>query len=136
MKFSLNSIQALNKQYKLSADTTKVGIDKLVKIIGSQLGEVDAIEEIGKKYEGIIIAEVKTCIKHPNADKLNVCMIDDGGKAKQVKRDKNGLVQVVCGAPNVKAGIFVAWLPPGATVPETFDTDPFVLGSERAPRRS
>jgi phenylalanyl-tRNA synthetase beta chain len=37
------------------------------------------------------------------------------------------LVQVVCGAPNVKAGLVVAWIPPGATVPATYDKDPFVL---------
>jgi phenylalanyl-tRNA synthetase beta chain len=36
-------------------------------------------------------------------------------------------VQVVCGAPNVKAGMLAAWIPPGATVPATFDKDPFVL---------
>jgi phenylalanyl-tRNA synthetase beta chain len=34
---------------------------------------------------------------------------------------------VVCGAPNVKAGLTVAWIPPGATVPSTYDKDPFVL---------
>lgn len=56
--------------------------------------------------------------------------IDDGGKVADVERDENGLVQVVCGAPNVREGILVAWLPPKSVVPETFDDDePFVLGS-------
>ncbi len=42
-------------------------------------------------------------------------------------RREDGLVQVVCGAPNVSAGVMVVWLPPGATVPSTFDSEPFVL---------
>jgi phenylalanyl-tRNA synthetase beta chain len=59
---------------------------------------------------------------------LNVTKIDDGGVAANVERDENGLVQVVCGAPNVRQGIMVAWLPPQSTVPETFgDAEPFVL---------
>ncbi|HVI60652.1 MAG TPA: phenylalanine--tRNA ligase subunit beta, partial [Candidatus Saccharimonadales bacterium] len=47
--------------------------------------------------------------------------------AKDVERDKDGLVQVVCGAPNVREGMLAAWLPPGATVPSTIGKDPFVL---------
>jgi phenylalanyl-tRNA synthetase beta chain len=129
MKFSISSVQNLNKQYGLSQDLTKVGVSKISKIIGAQLGEVDEIQAIGDKYQGIIISKVVTCQKHPNADKLNICMIDDGGSAKKVDRGSDGLVQVVCGAPNVKAGILVAWLPPGATVPESYDSEPFVLGA-------
>jgi len=129
MKLSVSSLKSLNKQYSLSKDPTAIGVDKLTKLIGAQLGEVDAVQAIGDKYQGIIISKVVTCQKHPNADKLNVCKIDDGGVATNVDRDTNGLVQVVCGAPNVKADILVAWLPPGATVPETFDSEPFVLGA-------
>ncbi|HSH56093.1 MAG TPA: phenylalanine--tRNA ligase subunit beta, partial [Candidatus Limnocylindrales bacterium] len=44
-------------------------------------------------------------------------------------RNDAGLVQVVCGAPNVQAGMLVVWLPPGATVPSTYEGDPFVLGA-------
>lgn len=129
MKLSISSIKNLNKQYSLSSDVTKVGLSELSKIIGAQLGEIESTQSIGEKYQGIIIAKVVKCQKHPNADKLNICLIDDGGAAKKVDRDKDGLVQVVCGAPNVKAGILVAWLPPGATVPETYDSEPFVLGA-------
>lgn len=129
MKISVSSIKKLNQQYGLSADVTKIGVDKLAKLIGSQLGEVDDIQALGDKYQGIVIAKVVSCEKHPNADKLSVCLIDDGGVVKKVSRDDKSLVQVVCGAPNVKAGITVAWLPPGATVPETFDSEPFVLSA-------
>lgn len=106
-----------------------VSVDELVAKIGTQLGAVEEVIELGKKYQGIIIAKVVSCEKHPNADKLNICKIDDGGKAEGVERDERGLVQVVCGAPNVREGLSVAWLPPGATVPSTFDKDPFVLGA-------
>ncbi|HET7827644.1 MAG TPA: phenylalanine--tRNA ligase subunit beta, partial [Candidatus Saccharimonadales bacterium] len=67
------------------------------------------------------------CTKHPNADKLSLCLVDDGGVNKQVKRAADGLIQVVCGAPNVKAGLLAAWIPPGATVPSTYDKEPFVI---------
>jgi phenylalanyl-tRNA synthetase beta chain len=46
-----------------------------------------------------------------------------------VVRDENGHVQVVCGAPNVREGLTVAWIPPGATVPESFDKDVLVIES-------
>src|SRR5690606_1083106 len=53
----------------------------------------------------------------------------DGGKAEGVERNADGHVQVVCGAPNVREGLMVAWLPPGSTVPESIGKDPFVLGA-------
>ncbi len=105
----------------------EVSIDELVTKIGSQLGAVDEVVDLGRKYQGIVVAKVVSCEKHPNADKLSVCWIDDGGRAKDVERNEAGHVQVVCGAPNVRAGLTVAWLPPGSTVPISFDKEPFVL---------
>lgn len=104
-----------------------LSVDELTDKIGAQLGAVEEVTDLGKKYQGIVIAKVVECEKHPNADKLSLCKIDDGGKVKNVERDKDGLVQVVCGAPNVREGLLVAWLPPGAIVPSSFDTEPFVL---------
>lgn len=105
----------------------KLSIDELVKKIGAQLGEVEEVVSLGERYEGIVVVKVVECEKHSNADKLNVCKIDDGGVTKGVKRDSNGLVQVVCGAPNVRAGISVTWIPPGAIVPSTYDKERFKL---------
>lgn len=102
-------------------------VDELVKRIGAQLGAVEEVEDLGRKYQGVVVAKVVSCVDHPNADRLHVCTIDDGGNTPDVKRDENGHVQVVCGAPNVREGLLVAWLPPGSTVPESVDTDPFVL---------
>ncbi len=94
-----------------------LSIDELVKKIGAQLGAVEEVVDLGKKYQGIVVAKVISCQKHPNADKLKVCKINTGQEE----------VQVVCGAPNVREGLLVAWLPPGSTVPATFDKDPLVL---------
>lgn len=121
MKVSLNWVKEFTD--------VKLPVDKLVEKIGAQLGEVEEVIDLGKRYQGIIVAKVISCQKHPNADKLHVCTIDDGRAAKHVKRDAKGHVQVVCGAPNVRAGQMVAWLPPGATVPATIGKDPLVLES-------
>ncbi len=122
MKISLNWM----KQFT-DVDIAPQGIAELVEKIGAQLGAVEEIIELGAKYRGVIIARVVSCEDHPNADRLHICKLDDGGKAKDVERDAQGYVQVVCGAPNVREGLLVAWLPPGSTVPESFDAEPFVL---------
>jgi phenylalanyl-tRNA synthetase beta chain len=127
MKVSVSWIRNLNNLYKTSADPMPKGIDDLVEKIGAQLGAVEEVIDLGKRYEGIVVVKVVSCEKHPNADKLSLCFVDDGGVVKDVERNEQGHVQVVCGAPNVKAGLTVAWIPPGATVPSTYDKDPFVL---------
>lgn len=104
------------------------GPDALIAAIGSQLGAIEEIEYFGPRFDGVVVAKVVSCEKHPNADKLNVCRVDDDGVVAGVERGEDGLVQVVCGAPNVRAGLLVAWIPPGATVPATHGTpEPFVL---------
>jgi len=113
MKVSLNTVKQFTK--------VDLPIDELVAKINGQLGGVEEITNLGERYEGAVIAKVLTCKKHPNADKLSVCEID-AGEAKPV--------QVVCGAPNVRVGMYVVWLRPGSTVPASFgDSEPFVLGS-------
>lgn len=109
-----------------------VSIDELAILIGSRLVEIEEVIDLGKKYQGIIVSNVVECVKLEGSDHLNVTKIDDGGKATDVERDENGLVQVVCGAPNVRAGMLVAWLPPNSKVPETYnDAEPFVLGARK-----
>ena len=60
--------------------------------------EVEGAEPIAPAFTGVIVAQVLTCDQHPNADKLHVCTVDIG---------KGEPVQIVCGAPNVKAGVKV-----------------------------
>ncbi len=119
MKVSVNWINEYTK--------VELPIMELVEKIGAQLGAVEEVTDIGSRYKGIFVAKVVSCVKHDNADKLHVCLIDDGGKAKGVERNKDGLIQVVCGAPNVREGLKVVWLPPGTVVPSTIDKDPFTL---------
>lgn len=122
MKVSLNLAQ-----YYSNVDLKGIDKSELVKKLGLQLGAVEEITDCAPKYKGIVVAKVVSCEKHPNADKLKVCKIDDGGVVDKVKRDKEGHVQVVCGAPNVEEGMLVAWIPPKAVVPSTYDGDQFVL---------
>ena len=131
MKVSINWVRRIVRQDQCSADPMPDGIDKLVEKIGAQLGAVEEVIDVGKKYEGIVVAKVVSCDKHPNADKLSICLVDDSKVVKKVPRNKSGLVQVIHGAKNVVAGQLVAWMPPGVTVPSTFDKDPFVLEAKK-----
>lgn len=117
---------SLSKFYT-NDDFTKKPINELVDRIGSQLGAVEEVIDLGSQYQGVLIAKVVSCVDHPNADRLHLCKIDDGHAVQDVERDEQGYVQVVCGAPNVREGLLVAWLPPGVTVPSTFDKEPFVM---------
>lgn len=108
-----------------------VSIGELATLIGARLVEIEEVIDIGEKYKDVLVARVVSCEKHADSDHLSVVKLDDGGKA-EVERDESGYVQVVCGAPNVREGLLVAWLPPKSTVPETFGSaDPFVLDSRK-----
>ena len=121
MKVSLNIIKQLIN-FELPP------VDELVARVNQQLGGVEAVIDLNAKYGGARIVRVVECAKHPNADRLSVTKIDDGRAVADVPRDENGLVQVVCGAPNVHADMWAIWLPPKSTVPASFDDDePFVL---------
>ncbi len=121
MKVSLNIVQSL-------IDVELPPIDELVQRINQQLGKVEEIIDLGDKYKDAVIVHVLSAKKHENADKLSVCIVDDGGVVKDVERNDDGHVQVVCGAPNVHDDMFAVWLPPKATVPSSYgDETPFVL---------
>ena len=74
--------------------------------------EIEGIEHVGVDFTGICAALVKTCEPHPNSDHLHVCTVFDG------KED----LQVVCGAPNCRAGLVTAFAHVGAKVPENGET--------------
>jgi phenylalanyl-tRNA synthetase beta chain len=72
-----------------------IEVEKLSTIltdIGLEVGGVSEFESIKGGLQGLVIGEVKTCEKHPNADKLSVTTVDIGG---------DSLLDIVCGAPNV-----------------------------------
>jgi phenylalanyl-tRNA synthetase beta chain len=120
MKISLNWV----KQYT----DIDISTNELVKLATERLGGIEGVTDLSKQYEGVVVAKVVSCEKHPNADKLSLCKVDDGGAVKDVTRDENGCVQVVCGAPNVREGLLVAWIPPAAIVPASYgEKELFVL---------
>ncbi len=124
MKISVNWLKKYTK--------IDLPIEKLVAEIGSKLVEVEGVENLGEKYKDVLIVKAVECYPHQDSDHLSVVKIDDGGVRSELERDENGLVQVVCGAPNIKAGMTVAWLPPTSVVPESFNDDqPFVLNARK-----
>ena len=111
MRISLNEIK------KLVPEAGKIETQELVKLIGSRLVEVEEAINLAPKYEGIYIVKVVECEAIPETH-LHLCKIDAG---------KSDLIQVVCGAPNVKAGMLAVWIAPGSIVPQTYGEENFKL---------
>ena len=90
MKISYNWL----KQFlKIDWEAAKTG--ELLTDLGLEVEGIELVESIKGSLKGVVVGEVVTCEKHPNADKLKVTTVDVGGKE---------LLQVVCGAPNVALG--------------------------------
>src|SRR6201988_1489369 len=70
---------------------------------------LESIEDKAKALAPFSIARVISAEQHPNADRLRVCMVDTG--------DGGAPVQVVCGAPNARAGMISVFSPPGTYIP-------------------
>ncbi|MGV4878022.1 phenylalanine--tRNA ligase subunit beta [Acetobacter indonesiensis] len=76
----------------------------------NQIGlEVEGVENRGAAIEPFLTARILEATQHPNADRLQVCRVDAGPGFQDV--------QVVCGAPNARAGLAVIFAPPGTYVP-------------------
>ncbi|SFK39432.1 phenylalanine--tRNA ligase subunit beta [Methylocapsa palsarum] len=80
----------------ITAALTKIGL------------EVERVEDRAAALKDFVIASILEAKPHPNADRLQVCLVDAGGDAP---------VQVVCGAPNARAGMKSVFAPPGALIP-------------------
>jgi phenylalanyl-tRNA synthetase beta chain len=107
-------------------------VDKLVTLIGARLVEIEKVIDLGAKYKDVLFVKVVESNKIDGSDHLSLVIIDDGGVANGIERDDNGLIQVVCGAPNIQAGQLVVWLRPGLVVPDTYGSlQPFILGTRQ-----
>ena len=73
--------------------------------------EVDGVESIAGKFNGVVVGEVVECAQHPDADKLRVTKVNVGG---------DRLLDIVCGAPNCRQGLKVACATEGAVLPGDF----------------
>ena len=100
MKFTLSW---LKEHLETHADVQTIA-DKLTSI-GL---EVESIEDAGARLKDFTVAEIVSAEKHPNADKLRLCMVNTGDKE---------LLQIVCGAPNARAGIKVVLARPDTVIP-------------------
>ncbi len=69
--------------------------------------EVEEVEEVGPSFPGVVVGHVLERKPHPNADRLSLCRVTTGDEE----------FSVVCGAPNVRAGLKVAFAAPGAVLP-------------------
>jgi len=92
----------------LDTDATPEEIGARLTSIGL---EVESITDPGAGLKDFIVGEVVTAEKHPNADKLRLCSVSDG----------KDTLQIVCGAPNARAGIKVVLARPGTVIPATGD---------------
>lgn len=70
--------------------------------------EVEGVEPIGGELPGVIVAEIVEAVRHPEADRLQVCKVAIGGGEH---------VQIVCGAPNARAGLKAPLATVGAVLP-------------------
>jgi phenylalanyl-tRNA synthetase beta chain len=99
MKISLNWLKRFIE--------LKVPVGKISEKLTSLGFEIEGIEEFGKTYSGLLIAEVLECVSHPDSNHLSLTKVFNG---------KENL-QIVCGAPNVRAGIKVVLAPIGIELP-------------------
>jgi phenylalanyl-tRNA synthetase beta chain len=83
--------------------------------------EVEELRPVAPPFSGVVVAEIVECDQHPNADRLRVCKVDAG------VHSKDGLLQIVCGAPNARVGIRVPLARVGAQLPPGADGQPFEI---------
>jgi phenylalanyl-tRNA synthetase beta chain len=101
MKFTLSWLKE-----HLDTDATVEAISDRLTSIGL---EVESVTNPGAALKDFIVGEIVTAEKHPNADKLRLCSVSAGSEN----------LQIVCGAPNARAGIKVVLARPGAVIPAT-----------------
>lgn len=86
----------------------KASVDEIAHRLTMAGLEVEQVEAARPEFEGVVVARIVNAHKHPQADKLQVCEVDDGS---------DQLRQVVCGASNVTVGMYTALAKPGARLP-------------------
>ncbi len=77
--------------------------------------EVEDLRPAAPPFSGVVVAEIVSAEPHPNADRLRVCRVDAGAHSPA------GALQIVCGAPNARAGIKVPLALVGALLPPAAD---------------
>src|SRR5207342_1134528 len=88
--------------------TVDASRDELVARLTAICLEVENVEAIGGTLDGVVVAEIISCAKHPEADRLQVCQVSIG---------QGDPVQIVCGAPNARPGLKAPLATVGASLP-------------------
>ncbi|MEH6436607.1 phenylalanine--tRNA ligase subunit beta [Massilia sp. DD77] len=96
----------------------KMSSDELSHLLTMSGLEVEEVEAVAPPFSNVVVAEVKEVAKHPDADRLNVCQVDAG---------TGTLLNIVCGAPNVRAGMKAICAKAGAVLPPGADGKPFEI---------
>jgi len=96
----------------------KMTSDELSHLLTMSGLEVEEVEPVAPPFSNVVVAKVIEVAKHPNADRLNVCQVDAG---------TGTLLNIVCGAPNVRPGLKVACATAGAKLPPGEDGKPFEI---------
>ena len=95
-----------------------IDTDALAHLLTMSGLEVEEVVPVAPPFSKVVVAQVLDIARHPNADRLNVCQVDAGtGTA----------LTIVCGAPNVRAGMKVACALVGAVLPPGADGKPFEI---------
>lgn len=84
--------------------------------------EVEDCRPVAPPFSRVVVAEIVQAEPHPNADKLRVCRVDAGAHSR------DGLLQIVCGAPNARVGIRVPLALVGAELPSAEQDQPLTIG--------
>ncbi len=96
----------------------KMTSDELAHMLTMSGLEVEEVEAVAPPFSNVVVAEVLEVSKHPNADRLNVCKVNVG---------TGTLLNIVCGAPNVRAGMKAICAMAGAVLPPGADGKPFEI---------
>ena len=96
----------------------KMTSDELAHLLTMSGLEVEAVEAVAPPFSNVVVGLVREMARHPNADRLNVCQVDVG---------TGTLLNIVCGAPNVRPGLKVVCAMAGAILPPGADGKPFEI---------
>jgi phenylalanyl-tRNA synthetase beta chain len=96
----------------------KMTSDELAHLLTMSGLEVEEVEAVAPPFTNVVVAEVLEVVKHPNADRLNVCKVNVGTGTQ---------LNIVCGAPNVRAGMKAICAMAGAVLPPGADGKPFEI---------
>jgi phenylalanyl-tRNA synthetase beta chain len=80
--------------------------------------EVEELQPVAPPFSKVVVGEIKEAVQHPNADRLRVCQVDVG---------QGSLLNIVCGAPNARAGLKIPCALVGAELPPGEDGKPFLI---------